>query len=75
MDLNEIEQQMRSEAHHILKNFPGLGFALIVFEFGVKNGVGSYVTNGSYDDMIKALRETADSLEKNEDIPAIKGNA
>ena len=46
----------------------GIGFALILFEFN-NPGIGNYVSNAERPDMIKALRETADRLEKNQDIP------
>jgi len=45
-----------------------LGFALVVFEFN-KLDLGHYVSNARRDDMIKALRELADRLEKNQTIP------
>ena len=51
-----------------------LGFALIVFEFGEGNKAGDYISNGNREDMIKALRETADRLEANEDIPPAVGS-
>lgn len=51
-----------------------MGFALVVFEFH-KPGIGDYVSNADRPDMIKALRELADRLEKNEIIPAAIGQA
>jgi len=47
--------------------FPGLGFALIVFEFH-KPGISNYISNAERADMIKALRETADRLSGAQDI-------
>jgi hypothetical protein len=44
------------------------GFALLTFDFGGP-GTGNYVSNADSDDMILALRETADKLERNQDIP------
>jgi hypothetical protein len=53
-----------------------VGFALLVFEFGDREGHGGhYISNAQRDDMIKALRETADRLERNEDIGASVGRA
>lgn len=62
-----------------------LGFALLVFPFteeereGAKaDGVlpgGDYVSNAQRKDMIELLRETADRLEKKEDIPPAEGSA
>jgi hypothetical protein len=44
-----------------------MGYALIVFELG-RPGIGNYISNAQRADMIKALRETADRLERNQDI-------
>ncbi len=41
-------------------------FALIIFN---DPAIGQYISNCERADMIKALRETADRLEKNQDIP------
>ena len=49
-----------------------VGFALILFDF-YKPGIGNYVSNASREDMIKTLRETAERIENNEDIPPTKG--
>ncbi len=51
-----------------------MGFALLWFTFN-DDGVGNYLSNASREDMIKALRETADRLEQNQDIPSTKGSA
>lgn len=45
-----------------------IGFALLLFEFN-NPGIGNYISNANRKDMIKSLRETADRLEKNQDIP------
>jgi hypothetical protein len=76
--LVETEKLMRQLANHInhslndqegrtLEWLCDKGFVLIVFEFN-EPGV-SYISNAKREDMIKALRETADRLEKNQDIP------
>ena len=44
------------------------GFMLLVTEFGKDPGVGHYISNCKREDMIKALREKADVLEKGLDI-------
>lgn len=49
-----------------------MGFALVVFPFGA-GGVGDYISNGPRVDIIKAIRETANRLESNQDIPVAKG--
>lgn len=46
------------------------GWALLVFDFN-QPGIANYVSNANREDMIKMLRETADRLENNEDIPEI----
>ena len=51
-----------------------MGFGLVVFEFH-KVGVGDYVSNAERNDMIKALQELAERLEKNEVIPPAIGEA
>jgi hypothetical protein len=40
-----------------------LGFALLVFRFGDDGKSSDYISNADRQDMIKALRETADRLE------------
>lgn len=71
-DFVKTEKLMETMAKGIditLKRYVGkMGFALIVFELG-KPGISNYVSNASREDMIKSLREAADRLEKNQDIP------
>jgi hypothetical protein len=43
-------------------------FALIVAD-SVEPGVGQYVSNVNRADMVRLLRETADRLERREDLP------
>ncbi len=50
------------------------GFAIILFDF-YKPGVSNYLSNAKREDIIKALRETADRIEKNETIPPTIGEA
>lgn len=47
---------------------PGYGFALLVFSFG-PGGFLTHVSNANRADMAKALRETADVLERHADSP------
>lgn len=47
--------------------WPKMMVTLLVGPFHA--GICNYASNGSRDDMIKALRETADRLESNEDKP------
>lgn len=57
----------------IYDHYGNKGFALIVFEFN-QPALSNYVSNADRKDMIKALRETADRLERNEDIPPTIGS-
>lgn len=50
-----------------------IGFALIVFDFNSKTA--DYISNSERNNMVEALRETADRIEKNEIIPPPIGNA
>ena len=77
MNLQETEQFMANLAgalHDLVREDFGdhVGFALLIFDFE-DPGLGNYVSNARRDDMIQALRMTADRLERNEDIPPAKG--
>lgn len=58
---------MRKLGRMLKHRIKGLGFALIVFKFK-EPGISNYISNGSREDMIKALRECADRIERNQDI-------
>ncbi len=73
MNLKETENELIKCADFITKTLPGLGFGLIVFEFHKASEVGNYISNATRDDMIDALREAANRLEKNEIIPKSEG--
>lgn len=75
MDIRYTEEKMREAGRAIESIMPkGLGFALVVFDF--KNpGIGNYISNAQRPDMVKSLRETANRLENNEDIPPATGEA
>ena len=49
-------------------NNPKTGWCVLVFGFD-KPGIANYISNAKRESMIKALRETADRLERNEDNP------
>lgn len=51
-----------------------VGFALIVFPVNDKTGMTNYISNCKREDMIKALRATADRIEKNMDIQTPNSN-
>lgn len=55
--------KMQAFGEYLSKSLPGLGWALMVYEFEAP-GIGNYISNGTREDMIKALREAADRLEK-----------
>lgn len=59
--------KMRQIAHSISKQIPGLGFALIVFEFH-EPGMGNYISNAQRDSMIKAFEEVLHRWKNNEDF-------
>lgn len=52
----------------------GFGFALIVFPF-CGPGISNYISSGQRNDMIKALRETADRIETNQDFKTPNANS
>lgn len=64
---------MRQIAKKIDKELGGLGFALVVYEFG-KPGMSNYISNGNREDMIKALYETAERLNGKQDFPTHETN-
>lgn len=49
------------------------GFTILVFKFN-KPGESNYISNANREDMIKALRETADRLEKKQDYETPEDN-
>lgn len=68
--LDEMESVARQLAKEIIVPMlpENCGFALLVFEFH-DSSRSTYIANAEREDMIKALRETADTLEKNQDVP------
>lgn len=65
----DTDQTMRDLANHVKGTVgDGYGFVVLVFPFG-EPGVANYISNGSREDMITALREKADVLEAKKDIP------
>jgi len=75
----EREMQVLAESiDEILKIIYGrqMWFCLTAFTFG-DDGVNyaSYISNGEQEDIIQALKEFADILEKKEDIPTTEGTA
>lgn len=66
-DAQAHTEHLRRIAQAMSEALPGLGFALIVFEFG-KPGRSDYISNGNRQEMITALRECADNLENKKDF-------
>lgn len=65
--------EMRELANTISKSIPGLGFAIIVFEFN-EPGVGNYISNAQRSDMIKAFNEVLSRWKNNEDFTTPEEN-
>ncbi len=60
--------KMRNLAAFVTRKLPkGWGFAIVVFPFH-RPGISNYVSNAQRQDMITALRETADRLEQRQDF-------
>lgn len=70
MDGKQIDaEEMRKVAEVIRASLPkGLGFCLITFETGTSDTPSNYISNCEREDMIKHLRETAETLEKNREF-------
>lgn len=71
--LKEMEKKCREIGQSIgdrlqSSGYRGIGFALLLFDFG-PGGFSTYISNAQRADMIKALREQADVLEKGLDKP------
>lgn len=61
-------QKMRHLASMVKEEIPGVGFAILVFDFGGP-GVANYVSNAAREDMVLALKETASRLEAGMTFP------
>ncbi len=57
-------QTMRDLADGLKKQIPGIGFALIVFDFENESKIGNYISNVQEEFMIKALEHQLDALRK-----------
>jgi hypothetical protein len=72
-DTEEIMEALGNGIDEFFKeNIGAHGYALLVFPFG-DPGVGNYVSNVKREDMIDALREAANRLEKNQYMPPCIG--
>lgn len=67
-------EAMKTMAKEVRKYLPkDFGFTIIVFPFKAP-GISNYISNANRLDMIKALRETANRLEKKEDFKTPDNN-
>lgn len=58
---------MKQMGDEIQSKLPSdIGYVLLTFPFSNGKGIANYITNADRKDLIKFLRETADSWEKNE---------
>ena len=71
----ETMKEIATSLDEAIENSIGknMGFILIIFKFG-KPGLTNYISNAQRKDIIIGLRESADVLEQNKDIPVIKGS-
>lgn len=57
-------QAMRDLADGLKKQMPGIGFALLVFDFENDSRIANYISNVQEEFMIKALEHQLDALRK-----------
>lgn len=55
-------------ASYFKSQLPGIGFALLVFDFHTP-GIAHYISNANREDMIKALEEKVQVLKNKKDFP------
>jgi hypothetical protein len=70
---DETREAMNALAKVMTELFPGLGFALLIFEFH-KPGMSNYISNAERSTMVTVLREAADRLAGAQDIPPDQKN-
>lgn len=66
--------RMREIAKHISEQLPGLGFTLLIFDFGNETNMSNYISNANREDMIKALEEMVGVLKNHKDFRTPEGN-
>ena len=71
--LREIALKLERDINSLFE--AQLGFALIVFPYGAEPRGCDYISNATRDNMVLALREAADQIEKGKDIPTPIGSA
>lgn len=72
-DYNKTREAMNAFAQTMTELFPGLGFALLLFDFN-EPGMSNYISNAERATMVLALREAADRLSGAQDIPPDQEN-
>ncbi len=65
--------EMRKFGKMVNKLFPDKAWCVFTFDFG-PGGIGNYLSNAQRPDMIKALREMADHLERGSVFPTPEHN-
>ena len=61
-------ERMRELADLIKKEIPGLGFALLVYEFGENDALTNYISNSKREDMVLALGEVLERFKNKGDF-------
>jgi len=65
--MNFNADDFKKQLKKLTKRWPGAFICMLVGPY--EPGICNYISNGQRSDVIKALRETADRLENNEDNP------
>lgn len=61
-------QKMRDLAKMVENEIPGIGFAILVFDFN-EPGMSNYISNARREDMINSLKETVARFESGRTFP------
>lgn len=68
-ELVKIEKRLRPAIRHVEAELPkGWGCAIVTFTYG-EGGYLTYIANAEREDMIRALRECASTIEAKKDAP------
>jgi len=65
--------KMRELGDVVSKRIPGLGYAILIFEFH-NSGIANYVSNANREDMIKCLEETLERFKSQQDFKTPEEN-
>ncbi len=72
-ELRELAKVVRKKLKRIYGN--DMAFMLNIAQFNETNGISDYISNGTREDCISWMKETIIKFERQEDIPASKGEA